>query len=173
MDLVAVASYCANCFSGPVAEPLGLQEWRHIDALFQTAFPDFCPNGRIDSVEGSMMHITDEATGTQTRDLDLRSLGMGINPATGKSVSLRQETGRVTFKGDKVVNLHFDDTPVGGLEGILARLGAEASQPTPAKGCDWEPQIPRVKAQGIQRGAGDDRVPDGTGRFSAKNRIRK
>jgi len=127
LDLDAAAPYCADNFtySGPVPKPVSVQEWRGLAALFRTAFPDWSFNARVERVEGDVVHVTAQVTGTHTGNLDLTALDIGIIPATGKSISLPQGTGRVTLEGDKVVNLHFDVVPGAGIPGILAQLGVE------------------------------------------------
>lgn len=127
LDLDAAGPYCADSFtySGPLPKPVSLQEWRKVAEPFRSAFPDWNFNARVEREEGGVVHITAQVTATQTGDLDLTALDMGIVAATGKHVSLPRASGRVTFEGDKILNLHLEVVPGGGIPGILAQLGVE------------------------------------------------
>lgn len=127
LDLDAAAPYCADSFtySGPLPKPVTLQEWRRVAAPFQRAFPDWSFNPQIVGEEGNLVNLTVQVTATHSGDLDLTGLDMGYIPATGKSIATPQTTGRVTFEGDKVANLHIEVVEGGGIPGILAQLGVE------------------------------------------------
>jgi predicted ester cyclase len=128
-DYDAAGAYCADNFtySGPVPKPISLQEWRGMAASIWKAFPDWDFDPQVEREECNVVHVTSQVTATHTGDLDLTSQGLGVIPTTGKSISLPKATGRVTFEGDKVVNLHFDVAPGGGMPGLLAQLGVKES----------------------------------------------
>jgi hypothetical protein len=115
-------------FSGAVPEPLPLQPIIGLILTLKDAFPDIQYNAKIQRVEGNVVHLTPHLTGAHTGDLDLTAMGLGVIPATGKSINLPEETARITVEGDKVVNYHVDPIPGGGLPGILAQLGIAAPQ---------------------------------------------
>ena len=129
LNLDAAAPYCTNNFtySGPLPKPVNLQEWRGLAGLFLKAFPDWNFNAKVSREEGNVVHLTAQVTGTQTGELDLTPLGMGVIPATGKSIALPQSPGRVTLAGDKIANFHLDVVPGAGIPGILAQLGVKPS----------------------------------------------
>ncbi|MBI5032123.1 MAG: nuclear transport factor 2 family protein [Chloroflexi bacterium] len=129
LNLDAVASYCTNDFtySGPLPKPVNLQEWRGLASVFLKAFPDWNFNATVVREEGNVVHVTVRITGTQNGELNLTPLGMGVIPATGKSITLPQSPGRVTFAEDKIANFHLDVGPGAGIPGILAQLGVKPS----------------------------------------------
>lgn len=128
LDIQGAAPYCTDNFrySGPFPKPLSLHEWNESAQPYRKAFPDWNFNARIEREEADIVHITAHVTGTHTGELDLTALDMGVVPATGKPVALPVTSGRLTFKGDKIANLHFDMVEGAGIPGILAQLGVSA-----------------------------------------------
>lgn len=129
-DWDTVASYLADDFqfSGPVPEPVGAAEWIRLNRTMQAGMPDMSVNLRIISVEGDVIRSVDQLTGTHTADLDLTPLGIGVIPATGRKVSLPQESGVARVRDGKVVSIELNTPENGGLVGLLAQLGVEPPQ---------------------------------------------
>lgn len=129
-DWDTVASYLADDFqfSGPVPEPVGAAEWIGLNRTLQAGMPDMSVNLRIVSIDGDTIHSVDQLTGTHTADLDLTPLGIGVIPATGRSVSLPQERGVSRIRGGKMVSIELDTPADSGIAGLLAQLGIEPPQ---------------------------------------------
>jgi hypothetical protein len=53
-------------------------------------------------------------------------MGMGVIPASGRSIAMPDTKGRLIFKGDKIANLDFEIVEGAGIPGILAQIGASA-----------------------------------------------
>ncbi len=125
LDIDTAARYCAENFiySGPPPKPLGIQEWREMAGTIRKAFPDWRFNPEIVRIEGNLVHILVHMGGAQKGELDLSALGMGVFPATGKSVSFPKTTGRVILQGNKVSSLKIDVEEGSGIPSILTQLG--------------------------------------------------
>jgi len=124
-DPAEVAAVCADnfTFSGAVPQALDVQAAGGLVAIMKNAFPDIQYHTRITHIEGDVVHVVNQVTGTHTGDLDLTPMGLGVIPATRRTFSLPEELGRITIAGDKVVNFHVDAPSNGGLPGILAQIG--------------------------------------------------
>lgn len=128
-DFDTAASYLADdfVFSGPTPEPISGAAWLGLSAALRAAFPDLNYNFRVVSVDGDVATTTTQLYGTHTGNLDLSGIGMGIIPATGKSVSLPVEGGEAIVEDGKLISLHIHSTPEGGIMGILSQLGVEVA----------------------------------------------
>ena len=74
-------------------------------------------------VEGNVVTTGTQLSGTHTADLDLKPMGFGVIPASGKSVDLPHEAGKITVEGDKIVSYEIDVVEGGGVMGILKQIG--------------------------------------------------
>jgi hypothetical protein len=126
-DWETVAGYLADDFqfSGPVPEPLGPAEWIGTNMALNAGMPDMSFNVQIVEIDGNTVRTISQVTGTHTADLDLTQAGIGVIPATGAAVSLPAENGVAGVEDGKLVYLHLDTSPDGGIVGILAQLGVE------------------------------------------------
>jgi predicted ester cyclase len=126
-DWETVASYLADDFqfSGPVPEPLGPEEWIGTNMTLMAGMPDMAFNVQIVGIDGNVVRTVDQMTGTHTADLDLTQVGIGVIPATGIAISLPVENGFAEVVDGKLVSLHLDTPPGGGMFGMLAQLGVE------------------------------------------------
>jgi predicted ester cyclase len=126
-DLDATASFLADefQFSGPVPEPISGPQWIGLLTAMNAAFPDINYNVRILSVDGDTIVSDNRITGTHTADFDLTPMGIGVIPATGKSVSNPAEQSKTRVKDGKIASMHIDATENGGLMGILKQIGVE------------------------------------------------
>jgi len=113
-------------FSGPAPELIRREAWLGINRNLKKAFPNLDYHFHMDGLEGPDEHvvkISAEIKGTQSGDLDLRSVGLGVTPATNKSFATPREHGKVTIKNEKVASWVVDRIEGGGLTGILGQLG--------------------------------------------------
>jgi predicted ester cyclase len=124
-DFNKAASYLADdfVFAGPVPQPIGKQEFLAVQSAFEEAFQDWSFNSHDEVEQGDKVEAAVQITGTHTHALVLPMPGMPPIPATGKKVSLPVEHLTFTFKGDKIANLTSDNTPGGGVPGVLTQIG--------------------------------------------------
>lgn len=124
-DFDKAAAYLTDdfVFAGPVPQPIGKREFIAVQSAFENAFPDWSFNSHDEVEQDDQVTAAVQITGTHTRDLVLPMPGMPSIPATGKRVSLPEEHLTFTFKGDKIASLTSDNTPGGGVPGVLAQLG--------------------------------------------------
>ncbi len=124
-DMNTAMSYLSRDFqlSGPVPEPIGAREWLGLHHALNQGMPDFSFNLKEVRADGNRVYTTVQISGTQTNDLDLSAMGMGVIPATGAAVQLPQEHPVATFDGNKIVSIDLEPVEGGGVPGILAQLG--------------------------------------------------
>ena len=120
------APYCTDDFtySGPFPNPMSLADWVQSANPLQKAIPDWSFNARYEREDDQIVHIAVQVTGSQTGDLDLSAMDMSFVPATSKTITLPETTGRLIFRGDKIANLHVDMVEGTGIPGILSELVA-------------------------------------------------
>jgi hypothetical protein len=130
-DMETAAGYLSAdfTFSGPVPEPINKAQWVGLQRQLLVAFPDWSFNLSDVQVEGNIVTTTYQITGTHTGELDLSPMGLPKIPATGKSISLPEEQARCTVEAGKIVEIHIDPNPAGGVTGTLSQLGVEITPP--------------------------------------------
>jgi predicted ester cyclase len=124
-DYDKVMEYLADdfTFSGPVPEPVDAQMWLGLSKALKGGIPDLDFGLHTMGAEGNVINTGTHLKGTHTADLDLTPMGFGIIPATGKSVQLPHEAGKLTVEGDKIQSYEIETTEGGGLMGVLAQIG--------------------------------------------------
>jgi hypothetical protein len=124
-DVKLTAHYYADnfTFSGPVPEPLNKSQFLDLMTKVTQGVPDWNFNRGKLRVEGHTVIVPVQVTGTQTRMLPGLMPGMPDIPATNRSFRNPPETIRVTFQGERAVDLHVDPVPGGGIPGMLEQLG--------------------------------------------------
>lgn len=124
-DLDTVYSFLAPgfVFSGPVPQPVNADQWLDMSAILQAAFPDLNYNFSIEDVEGDTVHISAALSGTHTGDLDLRMMGIGMIPPSGRSFAIPRDYGVATVRSGKIISWEIGSTPETGIRGILSQLG--------------------------------------------------
>lgn len=129
-DFEKAASYLADDFvlQGPAPEPLGKQAFLAVQSAFQRAFPDWSFNSHDETEQGDTVTSTVQITGTHTRELVVPLPGLPPIPATNKHVSLPEEHLVFTFKDMTIASLSTDNTPGGGIPGVLAQIGVPVPQ---------------------------------------------
>ena len=68
--------------------------------------------------------ITGHNEGIHTADLDLRGMGLGILPASGRKIEWPEASAKLTISGDKITRLE-PYTGTAGLKAFLSALGIE------------------------------------------------
>jgi hypothetical protein len=124
-DMNTAMSYLSSDFqlSGPLPEPIGAREWLGLHHALNQGMPDFSFNLKEVRADGNQVYTTVQISGTQTNDLDLSAMGMGVIPATGVAVQLPEEHPVATFDGDQIVSIGLEPVEGGGVPGILHQLG--------------------------------------------------
>jgi hypothetical protein len=93
--------------------------------LMAAALPDILTVIEDIREEGDSVILTSHWEGTFANDFDLSAMGMGVIPATGKTVVFPTSTIRIDFRGDKICAIHDPGTgPNAGAGGFLKALGA-------------------------------------------------
>lgn len=127
-DEAAMAALVADDFlmTGPTPQPLGKAEFIGFMHVMLAAFPDFAFNVSRFEDQGDTVVAYAHITGTQTGALRLPD--MPPIPATGKKVTLPQETQTYAFKNGKLQSLVTDARPDAGVPGILSQLGVPVAR---------------------------------------------
>ena len=112
-------------FSGPVPEPINAEAWMGMSMSLKKAFPNLDYHFMVESMDGDIAKFSAQLKGTNSGDIDLTGMRMGVIPATNKSFTAAKEYGKVTVKGDKVTS--WAGTPIegAGLMAILGQLGVK------------------------------------------------
>ncbi|HEX8992450.1 MAG TPA: ester cyclase [Anaerolineales bacterium] len=110
-------------FSGPVPEPVSGDAWLAMSKELKIAFPDLEYHFHVENMIADTANISAQLKGTQTGQLDLSSMKMGVIPATHRAFSAERETGKVTVKGDQVTSWALLPVEGAGLTAILGQLG--------------------------------------------------
>jgi hypothetical protein len=106
--------------------PIDRSSWLAMGSLMESAFPDL--SLIIDDIreEGDSVVVTSHSSGTFVNDLDLSAMGLGVLPATGKAFVTAAERDRVSFDGDKILEIHNQETGPGtGMAAFIKALGAD------------------------------------------------
>lgn len=90
--------------------------------LVHTAFKDFKEVWDDLREEGDSVIASFHFEGTQTGDLDLSALGLGVIPASGKKIVWPVASAKFTFENDKLASIQ---EITGGTEWFLAPLGVK------------------------------------------------
>ena len=110
-------------FSGPVPMPLNKSQYLDIMAKVTSGVPNWNFNREPARVQGQKVIVPVHITGTQTRTLPGLMPGMPDLPATNRSFTNPHETIEVTFQGERIVDIHVEPVPGGGILGMLEKLG--------------------------------------------------
>lgn len=110
-------------FVGATPQPLDKRRIIADTKARWAAFPDWKYNFHILEEQGDTVKLTLRNTGTHTGTLIAPVPGMPPVPPTGRAVSLPTETGFMTIRGNKIVQLRMETGPDGGFLGIMRQLG--------------------------------------------------
>lgn len=97
--------------------------WVRLGEKLRAAFPDLDFGFHIESVDGNTVRFSTQIHGTQTRDLDLTMLTIGLIPATNKSISTEREYGMAVVRAGKVISWEMESGNCATLNTILEQLG--------------------------------------------------
>jgi hypothetical protein len=124
-DAKSTAKYYTEnfTFSGPVPMALNKDQFLDLMTKVTTGVPDWKFNRHDLRVEGQTVIVPVQVTGTQTRMLPALMPGMPDLPATQRAFRIPPEVIRVTFQGERVMDIHVDPVPGGGIPGMLEQLG--------------------------------------------------
>jgi len=109
-------------FSNAVSEPINTEAWLGMSASLKTAFPDLDYHFKVIGAEGDVVKTTMQMSGTHSGSFDLRSMDMGVIPATNKPFSVKREKTRLTVKGNKITAWAVEETEGAGLNAILGQI---------------------------------------------------
>jgi hypothetical protein len=73
--------------------------------LFKTAFPNLMHSLSNVRVEGNVLKLTVQRSGTNTADLDLREMGIGVVPKTRKFIIFPNGNYEFSIKGGKITTV--------------------------------------------------------------------
>ena len=112
-------------FSGPVPEPLGADQWLGLSANLLEGFPDLDYHFRVESVSGDVVNCSVQMSGSHKGTLDMRAMGMGEFPATGKTFKASLEHAKLTVHGEKISELRVQPSKTAGVPFILESIGVK------------------------------------------------
>ena len=128
-DFVKTKSLLADDFqfSGPLPEPIDQEAWVGMNTRLQTAFPDLDYHFKVIGADGDVVRATMQLSGTHSGSFDLRTMDMGVIPATNKNFSAKPEKARVTVKENKITAWFVEPTQGADLKSILDQLGVKST----------------------------------------------
>jgi hypothetical protein len=111
--------------TGVGPEPLGAKEFLGLHRAFNTGMPDFKFNYRIGNVSKNIVETKVKLTGTHTKEMTAPLPGLHNIPATNKNLRMPEEKVRIILKDNKIDGVQLEQTPGGGVPGVLKQLGIE------------------------------------------------
>jgi hypothetical protein len=118
-------------FTGPVPMPLNKDQYLDLMKKVTKGVPNWNFHRHDIRVEGQTVIVQVQVAGTQTGTLSSLMPGMPDLPPTNRSFRTPPEVIRITFRGDRAIDVHVDSVPGGGIPGMLQQLGV--SLPVPGK----------------------------------------
>jgi len=97
------------------------QEWIGRQQMLRSGFPDISWNFNIEGVEGDVVQVSSQLTGTHTQDMTFPNIG--VVPATGLYVETPREVSEALLEGGKVKSITIYPEPGSGVAGLLAQIG--------------------------------------------------
>ena len=106
--------------------PMDKSTWLGMGDLMESSFPDMKLIVEEIREDDDGFVVTSRFHGTFSKDLDLSAMGMGVVPATGKTIDFPSQRDRVSFGNGKISELHNLETgPDAGMAGFLKAIGAK------------------------------------------------
>ncbi|MGE5619256.1 MAG: ester cyclase [Sphingomonadaceae bacterium] len=135
-DVDRAAGFLSDDFEVAGLTPLSIPRWQYVETLrgLLSAFPDLRFNLRDVHEEAGLIKATVHITGTQERNLVVPVPDLPSVPATGKCISLPDETQTFTVRGNKIASLRVSVSPGGGFQGLYRQLGARLPVPSAITG---------------------------------------
>ncbi len=116
-------------FTGLTPLPMMREQYLEVQRGLGSAFPDLRFNQRDIREEAGVIKATAHITGTQRGDLVLPLPDLPAVRATGKCISLPDETQIFTVRGSKISLVQVLVFPDGGFQGLYRQLGARLPVP--------------------------------------------
>ena len=115
--------------SGAAPQALGWQQFLEMYPHIRTAFPDLRMNASDFKQVSDRVTCSVRITGTHSGVLNFPLMSIyGFQP-TGKSVRLPVEQNTFLIRDGKIARLEIQKVEGGGIPGMLAQIGASATQP--------------------------------------------
>src|SRR5947209_7148847 len=112
--------FVANNF---MPQPIGLEEFKALNAANLAAFPDWHFDIKQVQVQGNKATVTVQVTGTQNGPINMP--GMPSIPASGKKVSVADKFICTIGDDNKLHQMDFASPPDGGFAGVMKQLGIQ------------------------------------------------
>jgi predicted ester cyclase len=109
--------------NGFMPQPIGLEEFKALNAANLAAFPDWHFDIKQIQTQGNKATATVQVGGTQNGPINLP--GMPPIPASGKKVSVPDKFICTVGADSKLHQMDFDSPPGGGFAGVLKQLGIQ------------------------------------------------
>jgi hypothetical protein len=110
-------------FGGAGPGPINRETWLRLGMSLRKAFANLQYNFHAVSGGGDVVRVVAEIKGTHNADLDLRSMNLGMFPATYRTFATARQYGAVAVIDDKVASWAMEPTEGAGLMAILDQLG--------------------------------------------------
>lgn len=130
------AGYLSDDFVFEGLTPMAMPGWQYLDVQrgLLAAFPDWSFNLKDVRQEAGLIKATAHVTGTQKGELVVPLPDLPALPATGRCISLPDETHVFTVRGNKIAAIRVLVVPNGGFQGLYRQLGAQLPVPTNVTG---------------------------------------
>ncbi|SRR5258708_3785201 len=109
--------------NGFTPQPIGLEEFKALNAANLAAFPDWHFEIKQMQAQGNKVTVTVQVSGTQKGPINLP--GMPSIAATGKKVSAPDQFTCTVGADNKLHQMDFESPPGGGFAGVLHQLGVQ------------------------------------------------
>lgn len=110
-------------------EPLGKARWLELVGLLKTALPNLSHSLYNIHTEGNVVKVTVQRSGTNSGNLDLRKMGIGVVPRSQKFIIFPNGNLEFTVENDKIV-IERDVSPASPnrrWSGMLRAFGVNAA----------------------------------------------
>ena len=106
-----------------VPQPIGLEEFKALNAANLAAFPDWHFEIKQIQTQGDKATVTVQVSGTQNGPINIP--GMPSSPASGKKVSVPDKFICTIRADNKLHQMDFASPPGGGFAGVMQQLGIQ------------------------------------------------
>lgn len=109
--------------NGFMPQPIGLEEFKAVNAANLAAFPDWHFDIKQMQTQGNRTTVTVQVSGTQNGPITMP--GMPPIPASGKKISVTDRFICTVGADNKLHQMDFDTPPGGGFAGAMQQLGVQ------------------------------------------------
>jgi predicted ester cyclase len=130
-DFKTAESLASNDFvvEGVGPSNLSLTDFLNVHRALNSGLPDFSFNHKIVKESGDQIDAKVRLTGTHKKDMQAPIPGLSTIKATNKQVRMPEENVYATVKNNKITKVRVQQTPGGGLPGLLKQIGVELHEP--------------------------------------------